>query len=421
MRNQLVLVIFLFFFFGKLFSQSDCAAPTTGLLPINDLGTGISPITGLMGGLYPNGSNFLPEAHKNAGLKMAGEVQCLDASGIPDPVNGKIVWLSIGMSNTTQESRKFIEQANVFPGKNPNLVLVDGALGGHTAQVISNPATSGYSNYWNNVAAKLSTAGVTANQVQVIWLKQANQAGGIPVQQYHDNLVEQLKLIVNELKTRFPNVKLCYMGSRISARYALGALNPEPYAYWQGWAVKKVIEDQINGDEQLIFSGSGANSPWIGWGVYMWSDGSTPQITNPSVFFTCPADFASDGTHPSVAGAEKVGSLLLDFFSNDSTALPWFLGTGCPGVSGVEKLEYKNSLKIFPNPSDREVTIDLADVSGRTIIDVYNPYAERIHSSLNEFQQNVIIDISTFRTGIYLVRVTTDSQEVYFNKLIVAR
>lgn len=116
------------------------------------------------------------------------------------------------------------------------------------------------------------------------------------------------------------------MASRISARYAISTLNPEPYAYWQGWAVKKVIEDQINGDPQLAFSGSGANSPWLGWGIYMWSDGNNPQITNPNVFYNCPTHFANDGTHPSDAGAIKIGGLLLDFFSNDSTAVPWFFG-----------------------------------------------------------------------------------------------
>jgi lysophospholipase L1-like esterase len=67
-------------------------------------------------------------------------------------------------------------------------------------------------------------------------------------------------------------------------------------------------------------------APWLGWGVYLWSDGSTPQFTNPNVFWNCPGDFnPNDGTHPSVSGAQKVGELLLTFFSSDSTAKIWFL------------------------------------------------------------------------------------------------
>ena len=102
--------------------------------------------------------------------------------------------------------------------------------------------------------------------------------------------------------------------------------NPEPYSYYTGWAVKKVIEDQINGDSQLAYSGTNPKSPWLSWGIYLWSDGNTPQASNSNVFWTCTNDFnASDGTHPSIAGAQKVGNLLLNFFSTDSTATPWFL------------------------------------------------------------------------------------------------
>jgi len=42
----------------------------------------------------------------------------------------------------------------------------------------------------------------------------------------------------------------------------------------------------------------------------------------------CSTDFAKDGTHPSIGGAKKVGSWLLDFFSSDKTTTPWFLGKG---------------------------------------------------------------------------------------------
>ena len=341
------------FFFVSLFAgaQPNCSAPSTGFTPINDLGTGISPVTGLMGGLYPNGSNFLPSAHKNAGMQMASEVQCLDANGNPDAANGKIVWLSIGMSNCTQESQQFIQQAKAFAGKNPKLILVDGAQGGQTTNIISTSSNPNYVNFWNTVGTRLTNAGVTARQVQVIWFKEANVAGTTPVRDYHDSLVVQIKRSMNETKTRFPNVKLCYLASRISGRYASSALNPEPYSYWTGWAVKKVIADQINGDAKLKYSGTVANSPWLSWGIYMWSDGNNPQTTNPNVFFTCPTDFQNDGTHPSAVGAQKVAGLLMNFFSTDSTSTPWFLGTGCQLGTGLAKQQTENKIVISPNPS----------------------------------------------------------------------
>jgi hypothetical protein len=79
------------------------------------------------GGLYLNGSNFMPSAHKSAGMQIAQSVVPLDASGNVDSTNGKVVWLSIGMSNTTLETQQFIPLANAYANKNPKLTLVDGA------------------------------------------------------------------------------------------------------------------------------------------------------------------------------------------------------------------------------------------------------------------------------------------------------
>ena len=103
-----------------------------------------------------------------------------------------------------------------FSGKNPKLTLIDGAVGSHTARAWSTPSDPKYA-AWDTVNMRLANAGLTANQVQVIWFKHANGSGGVPVQEYYDSLVVQFKRIMNEIKTRFPNVKLCYLSSRIYA------------------------------------------------------------------------------------------------------------------------------------------------------------------------------------------------------------
>ncbi len=417
MKTKLLFASSLLFFAVQLFSQPNCSAPSTGFTPINDLGTGISPVTGLMGGLYPNGSNFIPSAHKTAGLQMASQIQCLDTNGKPDVAKGKIVWLSIGMSNCTQETQQFIPLANAFAAKNPKLILVDGAQGGQTASVISTPTHSNYANFWRTVGQRLTAAGVNGNQVQVIWFKEANVAGSTPIDVHHDSLVVQIKRIMRELKVRFPNIKLCYLASRISARYATTSLNPEPYSYRTGWAVKKVIEDQIKGDARLSYSGPLANSPWLAWGIYMWSDGSTAQTTNPKIALNCPADFQNDGTHPSAAGAKKVGGWLLDFFSNDSTATPWFIGTGC-NSTGIEKIIPDNFIKIYPNPSGDNISIELPDnISGKIKIEIYSPLGEIVYSGLIDNAKLITLDVSQYTNGIYLVRAITAKQMIYAKKI----
>ena len=420
MKTNLFVIAFMVFFVGKIFAQN-CSAPSTGFSPINDLGKGISPVTGLMGGLYPNGSNYLPAAHKAAGLQMASQIQCLDANGNPDPVNGKVVWLSIGMSNTTMEAQQFIKQANAFSGKNPKLKLVDGAQGGQTAQIVATPGNQNYPNFWNTVSSRLSTAGVTAKQVQVVWFKEANVAGTTPIRIYHDSLVVQIKRCMNEIKTRFPNVKLCYLASRISARYASSTLNPEPYSYWTGWAVKKVIEDQIKGDAKLAYSGSATKSPWLSWGIYLWSDGNIPQSTNPNVFYTCPTDFQSDGTHPSLTvggGAEKVGALLLNFFSTDSTATSWFLAAG-GNTTGMKNENPDHSLNIYPNPFSLSTTFQADKYFKNATLTVYNCFGQAAKELKNISGQTITLYRDNLPGGIYFLRLTQDHETMTTSKLII--
>ncbi|MBA2744893.1 MAG: hypothetical protein H0U44_01590, partial [Flavisolibacter sp.] len=64
---------------------------------LTDFGTG--KYRGAMGGLYPNGLNQRPPLHNVAGIAIAQSIKPLNGMGAEDVVNGKIVWISIGMSN----------------------------------------------------------------------------------------------------------------------------------------------------------------------------------------------------------------------------------------------------------------------------------------------------------------------------------
>jgi hypothetical protein len=316
-----ILLIFLLSWSIRVSAQADCDQTSTGHIPINDLGT--ETYLGMMGGLYPNGSNFRPEEHLQAGLQRAQQVQPLDANGDPDPVNGKVVLITIGFSNAAQESQAFIPMAMAHPGIHPQLAIVNGAQGGQTTTILSTPTDPGYAAYWALVGDRLANAGVTHAQVQAIWFKDSNQANGASIDVFADTLYDQCVRIMHELNGRFPNAHLCYIASRIYGGYATGQLNPEPYAYRHGWVMKQLIEAQINGDPQLEHEGSTPNSPWLSWGTYLWADGIVPR--SDGLTWICPDDFASDGVHPSAIGREKVAGLLLDHFTTDSTSCPWFL------------------------------------------------------------------------------------------------
>jgi len=136
-----------------------------------------------------------------------------------------------------------------------------------------------------------------------------------------------LQSIAQNLLMKFPNIKLAYYSSINYTGYSNGAvtLNPEPYAYESGFAVKNAIQDQISGDSNMNFDPSKGKvkAPWIAWGPYYWTNGMTPR--SDGLVWTC-QDSNTDGTHPSdPVGRIKVSTQLLNFLKTDDTASKWFL------------------------------------------------------------------------------------------------
>ena len=288
-----------------------CARTSVGFTPLSDPG---SSYLGTPLGLYPGGGNAAPSAHLSAGIQLASTVVPLNSSGVPD-AKGRYALISVGMSNTTQEFQAFMALA---PSTNPKLAVVDGAQGGETAANWASPGCS----CWSELDNRIRQAGLTNAQVVSAWVKLAN-AG--PTGEWPSATV-QLKndtvLVLRALAARFPNLRLAYLSSRIYAGYATSTLNPEPYAYQSGFAVRWVIEDQLSG--LLPFTGASRVAPWIAWGPYLWADGLTPR--RDGLTWAC-SDFAADGTHPSGSGQQKVAGRLLDFFRTDPTARSWFTGS----------------------------------------------------------------------------------------------
>lgn len=293
---------------------SDCSRTSVGFTPLTELGAGL--YQGMTGGLYPGGANKRPPAHQAAGLRLAAEVVPRDAAGAVDRQNGKIVLLSVGMSNTTQEFQVFKSTADRDPLKNPQLVIVDGAQGGWSADRI----VAGGDPYWRTVDDRLRAAGLTAAQVQVAWMKQADAGPKASFPEDARRLERELQTLAQSLRARFPNLRLLYLSSRIYGGYASTALNPEPYAYQSGFAVKWLIERQIQGDPELSFETG--RTPWMAWGPYLWADGT--RMRSDGLLWNC-SDLQDDGTHPALTARQKVSAMLLDFLKTDAPARPWFL------------------------------------------------------------------------------------------------
>ena len=276
---------------------------STGLVPLPDLSGGTYQAE--EGGLYPGGKNTPPPGHLAEGLRLAKSVA---------PIDSRIVFLTIGMSNTTQETQAFLKLAAADREINPKVTLVDGAQGGQTARITADPNA----NFWKVVEDRLAAAHVTAKQVQVAWIKQANAQPNTGWPAAAKQLQADLVSTLHNLHDRYPNLKIAYLSSRIYAGYAAVPLNPEPYAYEGAFAVKWTIAAQIAGDTAL----KPDRSPWIAWGPYLWADGTKGRKQDALVWTR--ADVGPDGTHPTDSGRTKVGRMLLDFLKTDPTATPWF-------------------------------------------------------------------------------------------------
>ena len=294
---------------------------TAHLTPLTELGA--AKYKGEDGGLYGGGKNEPPKAHFEAAMKESAKIQPLDADGKASK-DGKIGLLSVGMSNTTQEYSRFMAEATADAQKSPEVVLVDGAQGGQTGMRWADPNAA----LWQKVDERVKNAGLTARQVQVAWMKQAEagpaRLGEFPkhAQVLKDNLVTAL----GHLKQRFPNLRIVYLSSRIYGGYATTALNPEPYAYEEAFSMRWLIQDQIGGRPELNYDAArgAVKAPLLLWGPYLWSDGETPRKDNGLIYR--PGDFGNDGTHPSDTGRAKVAELLLNFLKTDPTAKGWFTG-----------------------------------------------------------------------------------------------
>jgi hypothetical protein len=278
---------------------SNCAGTSVGFVPLSELGA--RTYHGYRGGLYPGGKNAPSGRYLAEGLAAAAEVR---------PVAGKIVLLSIGMSNATMEFSAFAQVADTDARRSASVTIVDGAEGGMDAVRIA----SADSPYWQFVEQRLQQAGASDAQVQVVWLKEAiaGESEGFPADALR--LRGALREIVDDLAARFPNLRLVYLSSRIYAGYASSPLNPEPAAYDSGFAVKWLVGDRMAGR---------IAGPWLGWGPYLWADGMHPRKDGLS--WSC-SDLGPDGTHPSQSGVLKVEQALLAFFTSNATAKAWFTG-----------------------------------------------------------------------------------------------
>ncbi len=239
---------------------------------------------GLSGCLYP-GSNQHPLPHPEV-----------------TPVGGLIGVGSIGMSNGAQEFTYFLNEVATPP---PGVVMFNGAQGGQTSDNWADPDAP----VWNNFAQAMTQVGLAPDQLRAVWVKSAlTQSSNATLMQAAQAEQQALQQVLTVLAQKYPSVQIAYLTSRAYGGYGCG-LSPEPAAHGHGFAIKWLIEEQIEGQH--------AQLPFLAWGPYIWADGATPRSDGHAWL---PEDFG-DGCHPNIAGRAKVGALMQQFLLEEA---PWY-------------------------------------------------------------------------------------------------
>lgn len=208
---------------------------------------------------------------------------------------GSVVMASIGASVQNQISEKFIERLPELT--NPNFKFVNLA---QPAKDIDDWLVD--SSVWDTVTSRLSAAGLTYYDIQVIWLQ--DDLINLDPSVFPTSPTEvkdAYKDLIVLLKSKFPKLKQIFMSARPYSGFTTDIKHDEPKGYHNGWACKWVVEDQI--------AGLMPASPWICDSIYMWTDGTNPREDGFSIL---ESNYNADGIHLSNSGKIKFSDYLFD-------------------------------------------------------------------------------------------------------------
>ncbi|MCO6497664.1 MAG: T9SS type A sorting domain-containing protein [Chitinophagaceae bacterium] len=391
--------------FTKPLFPQNCSNDSTGLIAITDLGSNL--YQGYQGGLY-FGSNIKPLQHSINLNNAIADISPLNNLGNKDSITGKIVLLSIGASNPKTEFESFKNMADTFNLINPFLEIVNGCKGGKGLQKIVDSTD----NYWTYVENQLSTNNVSRHQVQIIWLEEENtQSNNTSFPAAPEELMDEFKELFKTLLHYYPNLQICYLTARGYAGYLDNSNNvgnglKQPRDYFNGWAMKWLIENQISGDSSLSFVGANKKAPVLDWSAYLWADGKNQR--NDGFRWNCPTDVKpNDGLHWSATGNSKAGNAIFERFITDNEAKKWFLKNQT--TTTIEVLN-KDSIIIYPNPFADIIHIKNIGLQ-KYQLTILNSLGQTIkHWQVNN--DNPVINLLELKAGIYFLRIDNQKNAI---------
>lgn len=416
MQNFLSLLLLILVYAIEGYGQKDCNTPNKGLIPMPDLGSQF--YRGYQGGLYQGGSNLPSGVHRSDLLSQTDALSPLDSNGQVQN-NGKIVMIGVGASNPRTEFNAFMGQALSLSNLNPSLAFVNTCIGGQGVQKMNDPND----NYWKQAMKTLDSLTLNPLQVQIAWIETENTAASDTFfPRAAETFEGELRVLLTTLQLKFPNLKICYLSPRAYSGFAIptqggvgkGLLYPRDY--YNGWAIKWLIQKIIDRTPGYSFEGGSKEIPYCTFGSYHWTNGSDTRMDGFKI--DCDTDIGADGLHLTELGEQKIGGQMLQFFMNDDLAKRWFLK---PTSSIQNSIKTNPSSLIYPNPiKDDVLHIQLMEPGFTNIsIGLYDNRGQAILVQNKSVEgTELTIDVTGLASGFYTLILSSGDTIIGYHKVI---
>lgn len=276
-------------------------------IPLND--PEIFFFNGLSSGLYPWGNALIENDYKTNYINISKTITPLDKKGNPS-FKGKIVMLGIGGSHAYIVYNGIKNAWLSDAGFGKNLVFANAGTGGKDLPDILDPGAS----YWQRIVKVLDSNRVKSSQVQVIFIIEDDFVNRDTTIQRAYAIKDQYITLLTTIRSKYPNCKMILVADRGYAGYSTLSKYDEPKGYLNGWAVKFVVEDFINGTIPQM--------PFINWFEYYWANGEEPRwdgLTYLSSDFVAP-EFA----HITTQKANELGIVTHAKLKADAGVVNWY-------------------------------------------------------------------------------------------------
>lgn len=396
----------------NIYAQKDCALIRPNYTPLPDL-VG-QQFRGYSGGLYSNGSNIPPEKHSNAINNILLEIFPRSFNGLPDN-NGKIVIIGVGASNPRTEFNEFIRNYYLYPERNPSLALVNTCIGGQGIQKMNQQTD----NYWKQAKKIIEDSNYSVNQVQIAWIETDNtQQADTSFPRSPLSLAKEYHQLLVTLRKEFPQLKLCYLSARgyagwVSDNQTVGRGLLFPRDYYNGWAIRFLLDSIITNQGEYVYSGLDAKIPLATWGSYLWTNGEKPR--NDGFTLDCETDIGPDGLHLTVAGEKKMGHHIFEMFKANNSASSWFSGNTSTLVN-EQQSEITPTVHYYQSSEQLYIPMHNCHSSDLTL-KVYSHYGDEVFSETLAASH---FDVSFLSNGLYYC-ILQDGNAVFRYPFVIVR